>query len=373
MSLENIATYIQKIDKEILISQTKTLVQKERELTAKTLLLFCEIEKRMIHLEMGYPSLNDFLVSYLGFSEGCASRRVASVRLMSQLPDVESKIVSGELTLTNIAAAQRFFNSEAKHQAPLKLEEKKEVLESLIRKSTRQAEKELIQRSSVPLVLQVPDQVKVKGPEHVEIRFLAPQELADLLEEARGLLAHRLPAHASMSDVILALTEMGLERIKKERFGVGARARKSVSKTVSQTSPQTASGSLTRPENQTTTQPVFGKGGATAKAKDNHLCADIEPTLEESLESLIDISRYIDAETRRAVFLRAGGRCEYLDLVTERRCNSTRYLEIDHCKTPFARGGKNTIDQLQLTCRHHNVLRAVQDFGPVQMKPYLRI
>lgn len=66
-------------------------------------------------------------------------------------------------------------------------------MDSLIGKSVREAERELIQKSSVPIALQVPDRIIPKGDKHVEIRFLATQDLADLLKEAKGLLAHRLP------------------------------------------------------------------------------------------------------------------------------------------------------------------------------------
>ena len=45
MTLEQVVACVPKFDKESLLFQTKNLVQKERELTAKTLVLFCEIER----------------------------------------------------------------------------------------------------------------------------------------------------------------------------------------------------------------------------------------------------------------------------------------------------------------------------------------
>jgi len=227
VTFETVSQYAQSFGKAELLEQTRSLVSKERDLTARTLILFQEIEKRMIHLEMGYSSLFDMLVQHFGLSEGSASRRIASIRLMAELPEIDKKIKEGSLSLSNAAAAQRFFKAEEKNQKPLDLEMKKEVLASLAGKSTREAEKELIQRSSVPLELQTPDQIKPKGEEHVEIRFLAPQSLAGLLEEVRGLLAHRLPM-CSMAELIQLLAEMGIEKIRKERFGVGCKPRSSM-------------------------------------------------------------------------------------------------------------------------------------------------
>jgi len=342
LSLEALSQCVQELDRDLLLLHTKAMVEKERELTAKTLVLFREIENRMIHLEMGYGSLFDMLVHHFGMSEGCASRRVASVRLMSQVPDVEKKIRDGDLSLSNVAAAQRFFTAEAKNQNPLDLEKKKEILESLVGKSVREAEKELIQRSSLPIALQIPDQVKPKGGDHVEIRFLAPQSLADLLEEAKGLLAHRLPG-ASMAELIQALTEMGVEKIKKERFGLGS-----------------------EPRAEGTEEPVVVEQ-APAESE-SHIGADVSGSIS-GLEVKAR-SRHIPMSVRRAVYIRAEGRCEYVDEATGRRCNSMSFPELDHHQTAFAKGGEHTVQGIILACRNHNGLRAVKDFGSEWMSQF---
>lgn len=370
VSLEALPQYAQKLDNKNLLTQTEFLVSKERELTAKTLVLFREIEIRMIHLEKGYSSLFEMLVHYFHLSEGSASRRVASIRLMTQIPEIEDKIKEGSLTLTNVASAQRFFKAEAKNNRPFGLEEKKEVLEALVGKSTREAERELCQRSSLPPDLQIPDQIKPKGSDHVEIRFLARQELCDLLEEARGLLAHRLP-DASMADLIQLLAEMGIERLKKERFGVGRSLR-------SKDQIQCESPMVDQVENAEEIQPrVENFEEAQSQMKDsNEVRFQVVSTEKEDDAVGADVlntsaksrNRHIPMHIRRRVFLRAQGRCEYTDKNTRKRCNSTQFLELDHHKKPFARGGEHTEDSLILACRSHNRLRAVKDFGDHMQK-----
>lgn len=67
---------------------------------------------------------------FFGMSEECASRRVASVGLLAKIPEVKEQIESGQITLTNVAGAQRFFATEERNQKPMGLDEKNEVLES---------------------------------------------------------------------------------------------------------------------------------------------------------------------------------------------------------------------------------------------------
>ena len=107
-----------------LVEKIKVLAKDERRLTTEILGLLRQVEKRRIHLEMGYSSLFEFTVKELGYDEASASRRVQAVRLIRELPEVEEKMNSGHLSLTVVAQAQRFFLSEEKTKAPLSIEKK---------------------------------------------------------------------------------------------------------------------------------------------------------------------------------------------------------------------------------------------------------
>lgn len=71
-------------------------------------------------------------------------------------------------------------------------------------------------------------------------------------------------------------------------------------------------------------------------------------------------ARYIAASIRRRVWKRDGGRCAFVG--THGRCTETAFLEFHHIK-PFARGGKATVDNIELRCRAHNQREAELFFG----------
>ena len=71
-------------------------------------------------------------------------------------------------------------------------------------------------------------------------------------------------------------------------------------------------------------------------------------------------SRHIPAAIRRAVWRRDGGRCAFKGLAGP--CKETGFLEYHHV-VPFARGGRTSIDNIELRCRAHNQYEAEQQFG----------
>jgi 5-methylcytosine-specific restriction endonuclease McrA len=76
----------------------------------------------------------------------------------------------------------------------------------------------------------------------------------------------------------------------------------------------------------------------------------------------------VPAPEKRAVWQRAGGRCEFV-LESGERCDCTRKLELDHI-VPLALGGASTVENLRLACRPHNLLAARRVFGDAVMNRY---
>lgn len=68
---------------------------------------------------------------------------------------------------------------------------------------------------------------------------------------------------------------------------------------------------------------------------------------------------------RRQVWTRDGGCCTFV-AVDGTRCGSRARLELDHVH-PRALGGPDTVDNLRLRCRAHNLLYAEQVFGVEHM------
>lgn len=96
-----------------LLADTKHLVVREREYLTKVLHHLKEIDKRRLYSDLGYSSLYDFCIRYLGYSEGNAHRRMQACRLLEDIPELGEKIESGVLTLSNIAQANSFFKQNS--------------------------------------------------------------------------------------------------------------------------------------------------------------------------------------------------------------------------------------------------------------------
>lgn len=71
-------------------------------------------------------------------------------------------------------------------------------------------------------------------------------------------------------------------------------------------------------------------------------------------------SRYVPAQTKRAVWARDGGQCAFVG--TSGRCQERGFLEYHHVK-PYSAGGLATEENIQLRCRQHNQYEAAAYFG----------
>jgi len=121
-----------------LVERTKQLVAEERKITARVLEHLRQIEQHRVYVEWGYPSLFEFCVKELGYSESAAQRRISSMRLMRELPELKQAVEEGALTLTAIALAQQVFREKN-----YTTEAKREILKTLHGKSTREVEQQL--------------------------------------------------------------------------------------------------------------------------------------------------------------------------------------------------------------------------------------
>lgn len=86
-------------DTEIL-ERTKILCTKERLITAKLLLYIAAFDDRRLYAKKAYPSMFQYMVSEMNYSEGAASRRVTSARLIKRYPELYPMVESGALHLS---------------------------------------------------------------------------------------------------------------------------------------------------------------------------------------------------------------------------------------------------------------------------------
>jgi len=81
-----IAIDLSTIPSSALTERLYAIRKKERALLVEFLHCLAELERRKAYLTAGYGSLYDFLQRYLGYSNGCAYRRMTAAQLLIRFP-----------------------------------------------------------------------------------------------------------------------------------------------------------------------------------------------------------------------------------------------------------------------------------------------
>jgi 5-methylcytosine-specific restriction endonuclease McrA len=159
-----------------------------------------------------------------------------------------------------------------------------------------------------------------------KIQFTADQAYVDLLEEARNLLQHQLPAR-DLVEVQRRALELLVRKLRQRKYAASERPRRK---------PPEPSHEAPPPKSK----PTRALDAASKSAPP---------------------SRHIPAAVRRSVWQRDQARCTYHDGRGE-RCREQSGLEFHH-RHPHARKGPASVENITLRCRSHNTLAAEQDFG----------
>ena len=165
-------------------SKLVATVREEKKLLHQILHLLQEVERRKLYCDHHCKSLFDYAVKILKYSEAEAYTRIAAMRLIKQIPEVEKDLQSGTLTLTNVAQAQSFFR---KQESPLPLEKKKSVMASLRNQPTRKA-KEILSELA-PQSDAATDRIRTLADGRIEIRFALNEDNYQRLRELRDLMS----------------------------------------------------------------------------------------------------------------------------------------------------------------------------------------
>lgn len=317
-----------------LLSTTKDLVARERGITLEIIEHLQEIETRSLFAQAAFPSLFEYVVKELGYSESAAQRRISALRLIKTQPELKEKIKEGELTLSTLALAQSFFRAEGIQDAELK----KDLLKELERKSARQVEKHLADRSQNPQKLRV-DRVKPVSPNLSQISLMVDDEFVSLLDELKNLRGHGKTI-VSIKELLLFALKDSVGRLRPKAPKVGP-----------------------LPTSEVGTQGYVAER-ATVELPPPVVSSKMDRTKQSSA------SRFIPVEIKRQVWARDQGECSYHDPQTGRKCATKYGLEFDHIEA-FAKGGKAETKNLRLRCRAHNLLWAQQTFGEEHMRRYV--
>jgi hypothetical protein len=193
-----------------LIEDLKFLVTREREFLARILHHLKELDKRRLYSDLGFSSLFDYCVRELGYSEGEAVRRIQAARLLADIPEIEKKIESGHLSLSNISQASTFFKQNDVELAS----DKKAVLEQLENLSSREGEKMLFVMSG--------EEKKEKETEKrissskVKVSIILSDKTLQALQTLKDLIGKEL----SYNDLIDYMADVAIKNIEKKKFKV---------------------------------------------------------------------------------------------------------------------------------------------------------
>jgi|GEM_PF-1333658 len=361
-SLSEKSIRLEELTEKDLLARAKRAIQKERYWTSILISHLLECERRGVHLARNYSSLHEFAVHYLGLSDGGAHRRIHAMHLMRNIPETGEKLASGKLSLSKAAKLQTFFNAEAKSGAPLTKQEQFEWVEKAEPMSSRDLDRAILANASDKAQVLLGERIRRISPELSEVRWIVPNILLEKIDQLKSLICQN-GMQTPSPELIGKLIDEELQRQRKKRFSTESEQesetpRKGEKKPATQDEVAPSSGSEQphRSENITTFDMATSKptaSGASTETKSNAFNGN-----QVSPPASTPKRKPIDPATRRRVWNRAKGQCEFSashpdQAETPERCAARRTLQIDHI-IPLAEGGSDDPGNLRLLCAAHN-------------------
>jgi hypothetical protein len=167
-------------------SNTKSLASEERLVQLELLHHLLEVERRKLFLSLGFGSLFDYVVKELKYSESSAYRRIQTMKLLRDLPQVEEKLAQGSLTLTAASQLQSLFKKE-----DVTDDIKLELVKEAENKSSLDVERQILQFQGA--TSQPQEKIKQVSAEMVELKLTIPTELKEKLDQLRLQFSHVNP------------------------------------------------------------------------------------------------------------------------------------------------------------------------------------
>jgi len=298
-----------------------------------------EIDARRLYAPQGYPSMFDFCVQQMHYSEQSAFKRIRVARLARQSPTIYDLLAAGKLHLSALVPLS----------APLTPKNAGELLAASVHRTKAQLEQMLAERFPQP---DLPAMIAPLAPTSYACQ-LSPGRVK--FSPARHATSVTVPAPVPASTPVAPPAPPArVAPLAPERYAIQC--------TVSQETY----------EKLRHAQELLGHAVPSG---------DLAQVLDRALDALIaqlerqkfartarprpckhsDDPRHIPASVKRAVWERDGGQCTFVG-ENGHRCEAPTRLEWDHVE-PVARGGHPTVKGLRLRCRAHNQLAAERVFG----------
>ena len=189
-------------------NKTERLIKHERKVVLSTIHHLSEIQRRRLYAEHGFNSLWDMLVRGHHFSDGAASRRINAVHLLGMHPQIEEKIASGAINLTNASALYVCFKNEA-----LAYEDQIELIQNVEKKSTRAAKKAIAEKAPQPLPQ---DKEEPLDGEHTLYTHVVTAQTHEQMQKLKAEFSHINP-NMSKDEILRRLADFYFKKNRKKR------------------------------------------------------------------------------------------------------------------------------------------------------------
>jgi hypothetical protein len=335
------------------------LLHREHDALAEFLVALAAFDHDRVWVQLGYPSLFDFLHRELRLSRSAAHYRKVAAGLIQQVPAVIEPLRQGRLCMTSVVEAARVVTAENCET----------VLPQFFGRSRREA-------MEVVAALQPHPAPPTRT---VVTSFCAA--------------AHVMAARGDAAAPSLVVNRPPEEATTRPDDSPGERARSEDPPTSALARPPLDVVPLSADRRRvhiTLSKRFLDKLAAATDALSHaHPGASPEEVLEAGLDLVLAQARKrrglvekprkpraspkddrIPTEVKRAVWIRDGGRCQW-PIEAGGVCGCTRQIEYDHVH-PIALGGTSTIENVRLLCKRHNLLAARLALGDRCMDRYTR-
>lgn len=383
------------------IDRLLQLREREHESTLGIVEALLECHHTKAHVDLGYANLWVFMIEYLSYSKGAASRRLRAVRCAARFPVVLQWLRERRVNLAALSKAAALLDhvadadellariegrteDEVEHEVARTrpMEQPREQVKTVFVQprankegavlalafEEASVEVEAAKGAEVPAEVEGPASEALTAPTsltpptsvapsppppppppaapepRVALQFsFTPEEFA-AFERARAILSRKFGRAPSLEESFTELVGFFLAKKAPK-----VRVEREVGSAGNQSSEAGADEALTPAEGEAPTH--------DANEAPNYA----EPEVPQR-QTATQRSRHIPVAVRDQVLLRDGERCTYTG-PDGHRCSATVDLEVDHIE-PYSFGGPNTLDNLRVLCASHNRRRGELTFGP---------
>jgi len=347
-----------------------------------------EVEQRKLHLRDGCASLFEYCTQVLRLSNSEAFHRITAARIARRFPIVFDLLERRQLHLTAVCLLRDYVTpenherllAEAAHKTKWQVQEllahrfPRPDVRSRMRKLPASApitpapepqfvgatptQQDLCSSQERPAphrTPRVPLPIEPLSEARYRIQLNASAALKEKLDRLRALLSHSNPS-GDIAIVIERALDVALERLERRRFGCNQRLQRP--------NPPSAANPPSAHFVQTkrTGQPSPSERALPSGQESSTLAQSGRVPREEQQDAPPLRRRgHIPRAVLREVVERDGLQCSYQG-ANGCRCTAQAFLQVHH-ERPWARGGRETVDNLRLLCAAHNRLLAERDFG----------